>query len=283
MTARLSVCVITLDEADRLVRCLASVSDLADEIVVVDSGSTDDTHAVAERFGARWLERVPFPGWEAQKQWAMEQATGEWILSLDADEWLEGDAADRIRSVLQEIDNHGARGSMTGRGASTTEGVAGFRLPRRMLFLGRWLRGGNSAREPKIRLVRRGKGRWAGGDPHERLEVDGPVRDLAATIGHDPRRSLGEHVRTIDLYTSLLAPRLAGKSRLRLLFGIIVEPPLVLAKELIVLGGVVDGARGFIHAALKCFDFFLRHAKAWEIRSVASARDRPSETPGRTK
>ena len=281
MTVRLSVCVITLNEADRLGQCLASVSGLADEIVVVDSGSTDGTRAVAERCGARWFERVPFPGWEAQKQWAMEQARGDWILSLDADEWLMGDSVHRIRSVLQEIELLGTVGSKAeSEEAPMMEGIAGFRLTRRTLFLGRWLKGGNSAREPKLRLVRQGKGRWTGGDPHERLEVDGPVRGLGATIGHEPRRSLGEHVRAIDLYTSLQAPRLAGKRRIRLLFGIAVEPLLVMAKELILLGGVIDGARGVIHASLTSFDFFLRHAKAWEIRSAASARERRSKGTG---
>jgi hypothetical protein len=262
MTPRLTVCVITQDEADRLGRCLASVEGVADEIVVVDSGSTDDTRGVAEHFGARWFERAPFPGWEAQKQWAMEQAEGEWILSLDADEWLVGDSPQCIRRAIQEA---GAEG--TGWNA-----VAGFRLTLRTFFLGRWLKGGNCARQPKLRLARRGRARWTGGDPHERLEVDGPVLKLGATIGHEPRRSLGEHVRTIDRYTSLEALRIAAKSRPRLLFGIVVEPLLVLLKELVLLGGVLDGPRGLIHAALTSFDFFLRHAKAWEIQ-VSRRRD----------
>jgi len=257
VTPRLSVCVITHNEADRLGRCLESVRDLADEIVVVDSGSTDGTREVAEQFGVRWSERVPFPGWEAQKQWAMEQAEGEWILSLDADEWLVGDSREKIRRALHEEGAEDAAGRATN----------GFRLTRRTFFLGRWLKGGNSAREKKTRLVRSGRGRWTGGDPHERLEADGPIRDLPAIIGHEPRRSLGEHVRTIDRYTSLQAPGLAATPRLRLLFGITVEPFLVLAKELILLGGVIDGARGIIHATLTSFDFFLRHAKAWEIKS----------------
>ncbi len=257
MTPRLSVCVITHNEADRLGRCLESVRDLADEIVVVDSGSTDGTRGVAEQFGVRWYERVPFPGWEAQKQWAMEQAEGEWILSLDGDEWLVDDSREHISRAIQ------VEGVADSPGSATN----GFRLTLRTFFLGRWLRGGNSASEKKIRLVRSGHGRWTGGDPHERLEVDGPVRDLRAIIGHEPRRSLGEHVRTIDRYTSLQAPGLAERSRLRLLFGIAIEPFLILAKELILLGGVIDGAPGIIHATLTSFDFFLRHAKAWEIKS----------------
>lgn len=257
MTPRLSVCVITYNEADRLGRCLESVRGLADEIVVIDSGSTDGTREVAELFGVRWSERVPFPGWEAQKQWAMDQAGGDWILSLDADEWLVDDSREAISRAIQ----------VEGLSDSSGSATDGFRLTRKTLFLGRWLRGGNSAREKKIRLVRSGKGRWTGGDPHERLEVDGPVRDLRAIIGHEPRRSLGEHVRTIDRYTSLQAPGLAEKSRLRLLFGIAIEPFLVIAKELILLGGVIDGAPGIIHAILTSFEFFLRHAKAWEIKS----------------
>ncbi len=257
MTPRLSVCVITCNEADRLGRCLESVRGLADEIVVIDSGSTDGTREVAESFGVRWSERVPFPGWEAQKQWAMDQAGGDWILSLDADEWLVDDSREHIGRAIH------VEGSSDSSGSATN----GFRLTRKTFFLGRWLRGGNSAREKKIRLVRSGYGRWTGGDPHERLEVDGPVRDLRAIIGHEPRRSLGEHVRTIDRYTSLQAPGLAKKSRLRLVFGIAIEPFLVFAKELILLGGVIDGVPGIIHATLTSFEFFLRHAKAWEIKS----------------
>ncbi len=257
MIPRLSVCVITHNEADRLGRCLESVIDLADEIVIVDSGSTDGTREVAERFGVRWFERAPFPGWEAQKQWAIEQAGGDWILSLDADEWLVDDAGEQIRRILRQEATEDAPG-----GAAN-----GFRLTRKTSFLGRWLKGGNSAREKKTRLVRTGRGRWTGGDPHERLEVDPPLRDLPAIIGHEPRRSLGEHVRTIDRYTTLQAPGLAEQPRLRLLFGFVLEPFLVLAKELILLGGLIDGPRGIIHATLTAFDFFLRHAKAWEITS----------------
>ncbi len=258
MNPHLSVCVITFNEADRLGRCLESVAGLADEIVVVDSGSTDGTREVAERFDVRWFDRAPFPGWEAQKQWAMEQAKGNWILSLDADEWLVGDAPEQIREALRLEPTEDPPGCAAN----------GFRLTRRTLFLGRWLKGGNSAREKKTRLVRAGAGRWTGGDPHERLEVDPPLRDLPAVIGHESERSLGEHVRTIDRYTTLQAPGLAEKSPLRLLFGIVIEPILVFAKELVLLGGVIDGARGIIHATLTAFSFFLRHAKAWEIKSL---------------
>ena len=179
MNPRLSLVVIIHNEVDRLGRCLESIRDLADEIIVVDSGSTDGTQEVAESFGVRWFERAPFPGWEAQKQWAMEQAEGGWILSLDADEWLLDDAIERIRRALKTDGAGNAEGGTTN----------GFRLTLKTFFLGRWLKGGNSAREKKIRLVRSGRGRWTGGDPHDRArgvaqESRGSRRVTART--HEP-------------------------------------------------------------------------------------------------
>ena len=150
----LSVVIITLNEEANLARTLASVA-WADEIVVLDSGSTDRTREVAESFRAKFFVE-PWKGFAAQKNSALEKATGDWILSLDADEEVEPALAEEIRAVL---------------GANPS--VAGFRIPRKNFFLGRWIKHGGFYPDPKLRLFRRGAGQFEDRLVHEDMRLDG--------------------------------------------------------------------------------------------------------------
>ena len=155
----LSVVIITLNEEANLARTLASVA-WADEIVVVDSGSTDRTREVAESFHAKFYVE-PWKGFAAQKNSALAKATGDWILSLDADEEVEPALAEEIRTVL-----------------AANPSVAGFWIPRKNFFLGRWIKHGGFYPDPKLRLFRRGAGQFEDRAVHEDLRIDGTTASL---------------------------------------------------------------------------------------------------------
>ena len=161
----LSVVIVTFNEEANLARTLASVA-WADDIVVVDSGSTDRTREVAESFHARFFVE-PWKGFAAQKNSALAKATGDWILSLDADEEVEPALADEIRAVL-----------------AANPSVAGFRIPRKNFFLGRWMKHGGFYPDPKLRLFRRGAGKFEDRMVHEDIRLDGTTARLQHHLLH---------------------------------------------------------------------------------------------------
>ncbi len=158
----LSVAIITLNEADRIPSLLASVA-AADEIVVVDSGSSDDTAKICETAGARVIHHA-WMGYPAQKQLAMESSQGEWILNLDADEILSKESAEEILNAIKTADPD----------------LNGFSMPRLSRYLNRWIRHGGWYPDRKVRLVRRGCARWVGQGLHEKLEVSGKITRVEA-------------------------------------------------------------------------------------------------------
>ena len=188
----LSAVILARDEEDRIAACLRAVA-FADEVLVLDSGSADATVAIAEGCGARVI-RTDWPGYVAQKNRALAEARGDWILSVDADEVVDISLATSITTVTRA-------------GAPP----AAYALTRREVWLGHALRGGHWRPRPHVRLVHRdlvarGHARWTGEDPHDRLTTHGerPTR-LAGALVHTPYRDLGEHLRTIDRYTALQA------------------------------------------------------------------------------
>jgi len=247
-TPRLSLCVITLNEEANLERCLRSANGLADEIVVVDSISTDRTRDIAAQAGARVVEQE-FLGHVEQKQLALDLATGDWVLSLDADEWLDQDLRSSIEAALAE---------------GTPEDVAGFEFNRQAFYLGRWIRHSGWFPEWKLRLVRRIRARWTGYDPHDRLEVEGRTVRLSGRLRHYPYDGLADHLSTVNNYTDIIVSHWPQTSRFRIIFGLLAEPPLVFFQKYILQGGFRDGIRGLIISVMTAFYFFIRHAKLWE-------------------
>jgi glycosyltransferase involved in cell wall biosynthesis len=252
--ASLSVCVITLDEEACLPRCLESVRGLAAQVVVVDSGSRDRTREVARAAGAEVTMRA-MTGYATQKNEAFARARGDWVLGLDADEWLDDELRAELAALLARPPD---------------QGPGGYRMRRRALYLGRPLRGTHASREWKLRLVRRGEGRWVGAgdlEVHERLAVEGAVGTLRGRLLHEPFRDLAEHAEKCVRY----ARAVPTAGRARSVFGVTLEPPLVLLKELVLLGGWRDGMRGLVHASMTASYFFLRGAFALEARWRRSA------------
>ncbi len=176
----ISVVVITLNEADRIPALLKSAA-FADEVIVVDSGSTDGTQEVCSAGGARVVTH-PWQGFAAQKQYAMQMAASEWILNLDADERI----SDSLAAELQETI------------PSAPPEVCGFSMPRLSRYLDTWIRHGGWYPDRKVRLVRRGCGQWKGSGLHEKLEVSGKILPLASPILHDVYRNISDQVMTIN-------------------------------------------------------------------------------------
>ena len=238
-----SACIVTRDEEDRLPDCLASL-DWCDEILVVDSHSTDATRELAERHGARVIER-DWPGHVAQKEFAVREARHDWVFCIDADERVS-------KELAEEIEAHRARGFA---------GPAGYSVPRLSSYLGRWIRHGTWYPDRKLRLFDRRRGGWGGRDPHDLVEVRGPVAELAAELQHFPYRSFEDHLRTIDRYTTITAQELFAEGRRARWWDLLFRPPLRFVDFYLWRRGCLDGWRGLLLAVLAAHYVRLRYWK----------------------
>jgi len=227
----LSVVIIAQDEADRLPDAIRSAS-FADEVIVLDSGSTDDTVALARSLGATVIE-TDWPGHVAQKNRALQHASHDWVLSLDADERLSPRLAASVQAILSTTPAHGA-----------------YRVARLNFWEGAPLRHGTWYPDARVRLFRRGLARWAGTDPHDRVETSGTVGRLAGDLHHHPYRSLAEHLQTIDRYTARHAEVALSEGRRAAWWDVALRPILHLVKALLLKRGLLDGVRGICVAGL---------------------------------
>jgi glycosyltransferase involved in cell wall biosynthesis len=244
---RLTVTVIAWNEEERLRACLESVG-FADEIVVVDAESSDKTASLAREFTDKvWVR--PWPGFAAQKNFALDQATGQWVLSLDADERVTPELAARIRSIVTAQDV-----------------AAGYLIPRRNIFWGAWVRHGGLYPDYQLRLFRRGAGRFAENAVHESMRVDGPVQTLAEPLLHQSYRDLEDFVRRSNRYSTLAAADWLRRGRAVSVSGLIMKPLGRFLSMYIMRRGFLDGWRGLVLAVLYAEYVFLRMAKAWEAR-----------------
>ena len=242
---RLSVVVITLNEEDRIRECLASVA-WADEIVVVDAGSEDKTVALAREFTDHVVIH-PWEGFAAQKNFGIERARGEWVLSLDADEQVEPALREEIAAVLANPGPH-----------------AGYRLARRNIVWGRWIRHGRLYPDWQLRLFRRGRGRFVVRAVHESVAVDGPVGHLATPLRHDSYKDVSDFLRRADRYSTLAAEEWARGDRPFRAWQLVTAPLGRFLSMYVLHGGFRDGARGFLLAVLYAYYVFVRSAKIWE-------------------
>jgi glycosyltransferase involved in cell wall biosynthesis len=246
---KLSVTVITNNEAADIGAALASVA-FADEIIVVDSRSTDDTVAIARRHTDRVVVR-DWPGYIDQKNYAASLASHDWILSLDADERVTPPLADEIRATVG--------------GAPR---AAAFRIPRVTWHLGRWIRTTDWYPDYQLRLYDRRSGQWTGRYVHEAVSVQGETGQLRGELQHYAYRDIADHLETIDRYTTYAARQMHEAGRRAGLLQIAGHPPLTFLRNYLARGGIRDGAPGFIISAMNAYYVFLKFAKLWELQNL---------------
>ncbi len=252
-----SACVICYQEADRIEDCVRSLLGVCDEILVIDSGSTDGTAERARALGADVRVNAPFPGHREQKQLAVDRARHDWVLCLDADERLTDGLRDRLRAI---------------RAAGLTG--AAYSMPRRNHYLGRVVRRGLFWPDRKVRLFDRRRCRWGGVNPHDRVEVPpgATVTPLDESIEHLSYRDLAHHLRTIDTFTRIAAASLHDAGRRANLFDLLVRPPSVFVKSLILKRGFVDGWRGVLIAAMAFRYDWLKYRRLWSLQRADRAK-----------
>lgn len=252
---KISICLITLNEEANLPRTLDSVMPLVrdgqGEIIVVDSGSTDRTVGIAKSFGAQ-LFAEPWKGFAAQKNSAMEKGTGDWILQLDADESLEPELADEIAQALN------APGD-----------AVGFFIPRKNFFLGRWIKHGGFYPDPKLRLIRRGAGKFEEYGAHPTIKVNGPTGQLKHPMIHNAYPTLRGYIDHMNSYSSSGAEVAVWKGHRSFnLLNILVRPKLTFIYNYFLRLGFLDGREGFLLHAYHAVYVSWKYAKAWELARI---------------
>lgn len=254
MAVPVTATVITFNEAANIRAALESLS-WADEIIVVDSQSTDGTPDLARQFTEKVIVR-PWPGYSAQKNFAAGEATHDWIFSLDADERVTPDLAAEIAGVLRE------------------PRAAGYRVPRVTFHLGRWIRSTDWYPDYQLRLYDRRRARWAGTYVHESVQADGAVSDLRGELLHYAYRDLAHHFQTMDRYTTLAARQMFEEGRRAGWVDLAVHPPAAFLRNYVLRGGFRDGVPGLIVSAMNARYVGLKFAKLWELCSPSTSTPR---------
>jgi glycosyltransferase involved in cell wall biosynthesis len=250
----ISTSIITRNEETNLRRCLESVRDLSSEIVIVDSGSTDRTEAVASEFGATFIHS-DWPGFIAQKNKALALCSQPWVLCLDADEVLTPELAESIRTTLQRDDSRSA----------------GFWLNRRTWYLGQWIWHAWYP-EWRLRLLRRGHGQWTGYDPHDRLEAQGATHRLSGDLLHYSFRDLRDHLQRTIRYAQIAAESYAALGRRFRWHKLLLSPWIALFKHLLLKQGFRDGWRGWLISIIRGIDVFAKYAFLLEKERSGKSR-----------
>lgn len=242
--------IITNNEEHNIAACLESVR-WADERIVVDACSTDRTAETARSHTDRVFVR-PWPGYGPQKNFAIDQATSDWVLVLDADERVTDPLRDEILGVLP----------------SAHSDTAAYEIPRRNYFYGRWIQGGGLFPDYQVRLFRRSAGRYDDTLLHERLQINGRIARLASPLDHHSMPTVAEHVRKMIRYTTLGAQeKLKVQARITAL-DVAGNHLVTIVKTYLIRRGYRDGIHGLVVAMFAGMHVFVKYAKAWEALNV---------------
>ena len=248
----LSVVLITQNAAAQLPDCLASVA-FADEVVVIDSGSSDGTAEVAARYGARVVTKE-WLGFGRQKQFAVEQAAHDWVLCLDADERVSPELAASLVRALEE----------------PTAQV--YRMARRNRFLGRWLRHGEGYPDWSPRLFDRRHARWSDDAVHEKVLYAVSPGTLEGDLLHESAENLGRYLDKQNRYSTLAAEELHRRGRRAGLFELAFSPLVRFIKFYFFRLGCLDGLPGLLHISIGCINSFMKYAKLIELQNADGGR-----------
>lgn len=241
----ISATLITHNEEKNIAEALQSLS-WADEILVVDSGSSDATIEICRGFKSTVLHR-DWTGYVDQKNFAIEKAQSDWIFSLDADER----ASSNLISEIQELNRRGFSSS-------------GYRIPRVAFFMGRWIRHGGWYPDYQLRLFDRRSGRWEGGHVHESVKTKGNTEFLNGEILHYTYRNISEYLERLETYSSLAALDYLEKGKKAKLPGLMFNPFAAFLKSYLLKRGFLDGTPGFMVAVMGAVSVFFKYAKLYE-------------------
>jgi glycosyltransferase involved in cell wall biosynthesis len=245
---KLSIVIITLNEEDRLEETLKSCIDIADEIVVLDSFSTDKTCDIAARYGAK-IYKNKFVDYGSQKNAALDKAENEWILNLDADERV----SDRLRQEILAFKQN------------ENIPVDGFRINRKTFYMGRWIKHSGWYPDRKLRLFRKSKSRWRG-RIHEALVLDGTTDRMGGDILHYTYRDMTDHINRLNRYSRMQARDIADKGKKLLHLRALLLPPITFLRFYIWKLGILDGFPGLVIALVSSWATAMKYLKAIELK-----------------
>ncbi len=246
-----SAVLIAQNEERKLGDALASVA-FCDEILVVDGGSTDRTTEIGRQGGARVIVNSPWPGFVAQRSFATNQASHDWILAIDADERV----TPELRAQVEELRARGFD-------------HAGYRIPRVAIYLGREIRGTDWYPDPQVRLFDRRSARWQGALVHESVAVDGSLGRLHAELVHLPYDDVSAHLRKIDAYTGLWAEQACAAGRRAGILDLALAPCWAFLRNYLVRGGILLGSPGFAVSGLNSYYTFVKLLKLRVLQNAA--------------
>jgi len=243
----ISVVIITYNEEERLEGALKSVADLADEVIVVDSFSSDDTLKVAKKYTKR-VYRRKWTNFADQKNFANSRASFSWILSLDADERVSPELGEEICRIKEDEPE-----------------CFGFSIPRQVFYIGKWIRHSGWYPDRKIRLFRKEEARWEGEYIHEKLVIKGKIEKLKGSIHHFTYRSIAEHLARINKFSRLGAQKLYAQKKKSRWYHLAFLPFFRFTKSFFFRLGFLDGFAGLVISVLNGYAAFIRYAKLREI------------------
>jgi glycosyltransferase involved in cell wall biosynthesis len=245
----LSVVIITFNEERNILRCIQSVKNIADEIVVVDSFSSDKTHDICKSNGVKFIQHT-FEGHIEQKNWAITQASSKFVLSLDADELL---TPELEKSILE---------------AKNDWKCDGYYFNRLTNYCGKWIRHGGWYPDRKLRLWDSSKGAWTGINPHDRYEMnkDAKICFLQGDLLHYSYYSISQHLQQVDKFTEIGARAAFEKGRKISLFGMLILPSFKFFKDYIIHAGFLDGYYGYVIARISAHASYIKYLKIRELK-----------------
>ncbi len=249
---RISTCIMTYNEENNIYDCIKSVKNFSDEILVVDSFSTDKTVEIANKLGARIIFQK-FLGYAQQRQFAINNAKYDWIFCLDADERASEELSKKILKLKEEGFND----------------FKGFYVNRRNYYLNTWIKYGGWYPEKRIRLFHRKFGKSVGVNPHDKIEMKEGVKigDLNLDIIHYPYKNVSHHLEVINRYSSIAAKEKIERGEKISFFNLVLNPAFKFFKSYILKKGFLMGKIGFIHATMGAISVFMKYLKAWEIKN----------------
>ena len=257
VTLPISVVVIAKNEAKNLPRCLASVQGWVAEIVVALNDTTDDSEAVAKKFGAR-VHHLPWQGYRNTKNAALALAGHQWVLSLDADEEVSPALCESLATFFSRADR---------------EQFSGARFPRKVWFIDRWITHGDWYPDLSLRLLHRERARWGGDEfVHEKVECDGSVTTLRGDLHHYSFPTLASHVAKINPFADLFVKQQQARGKRFSLAAALFRPGWRFFRAYVIKGGFLDGFPGFYIAWATAFGAFVRYSRLYEAENHRDPR-----------